>query len=107
MLTVVLVFPRGGVSARLRALLEEISSRSEFTDGEAAVRPLRVVYADHGRLGHHGVAAGSVTAALTGRFELGCGAGWKRREESGACGPTQSRGLWVETGLTPDPTLAG
>ena len=48
---------------RLRVLLEEISSRSEFTDRETAVRSLRVVYADHSRLGHRGVAAGSVVAA--------------------------------------------
>ena len=99
--------PRRGASARLQVLLEEISSRSEFADRETVVRPLRVVYANHSHLEHHGVAVGGVAIALTGGFELGCGARWKRREESGACGPTRSRGLWVETGLTPDPTLAG
>ena len=99
--------PRGGALARLRVLLEEISSRLEFTGRETAVRSLRVVYADHSRLGHHGVAAGSVTAALMGRFEPGCGARRKRREELGACGLTRSRGLWVEMGLTLNPTLAG
>ena len=56
-----------------RALLEEISSRSEFTDRETAAGPLQVVYADHSRLEHHGVAAGGVVAALSGGFELFCG----------------------------------
>ena len=50
--------------AHPRVLLEEISSRSEFTDRETAAGPLRVVYADHSRLEHHGVTAGGVAAAL-------------------------------------------
>ena len=100
-------FPCGGMSALLRVLLEEIRSKSEFVDRQTAVRPLRVVYADHSRLGHHDIAAGSVTTALMGRFEQGYRARWKRRGELGACGPTRSRGLWDETGLTPNPTLAG
>ena len=61
--------PRRGASACLQVLLEEISSRSEFADGETAARPLRVVYADHSRLEHHGVAAVGA-AALLGRLEL-------------------------------------
>ena len=51
-------------------MLEEISSRSEFGDRETVVRPLRVVYADHSRLEHRGIAAGGVVAAPTGGFEL-------------------------------------
>ena len=55
-------------------MLEEISSRSEFADRETVVRPLRVVYANHSHLEHHGVAVGGVAIALTGGFELDCGA---------------------------------
>ena len=36
-------------------------------------RPLRVVYADHSRLEHHGVATGDVTVVLMWAFELVCG----------------------------------
>ena len=35
--------------------------------------PLRVVYADHSRLEHHGVAAGGVAVVLMRSFELICG----------------------------------
>ena len=59
--------------AHPQALLEEISSRSEFADRETAAGPLRVVYADHSRLEHHGVAAGDVTVVLMRAFELVCG----------------------------------
>ena len=58
--------------AHPRALLEEISSRSEFADRETVVRPLRVVYADHSRLGHHGVATGDVIVVLMRAFKLVC-----------------------------------
>ena len=69
-----------------RALSEKIIPRSGFVVGEAVRRPLRVVYADHSRLEHHGVAAGGAAAVLTGAFEPGRGARRKRREGSDACG---------------------
>ena len=53
-----------------RALLEEFGPGSGFVVGEAVRWPLRVVYADHSRLEHHGVAAGDVTVVLMRAFEL-------------------------------------
>ena len=35
-------------------------------------RPLRVVYADHSRLEHHGAAAGDVAVVLMGAFKMVC-----------------------------------
>jgi len=60
----------GDVTVFRRALLEEIDSRARFVVGEPVRRPLRVVYADHSRLEHHGVAAGGVANAPMGAFEL-------------------------------------
>ena len=65
--------PGGGVTVLWRALSEEISPRSGFVVGEAVGRPLRVVYADHSRLEHYGVAAGGVAIVLMGESELVCG----------------------------------
>ena len=53
-----------------RVLSEEIDPRSGFLVGEAMRRPLRVVYADHSHLEHHGAAAGDVTVVLLRPFEL-------------------------------------
>ena len=50
--------------------MQEIDSRARFVVGEPVRRPLRVVYADHSRLEHHGVAAGGVANAPMGAFEL-------------------------------------
>ena len=44
------------------ALLEEFDPESGFVAGEAVRWPLRVAYADHGRLEYHGAAAGHVDA---------------------------------------------
>ena len=65
--------PGGGATVLRRVLSEEIDPRSGFLVGEAMRRPLRVVYADHSRLEHHGVAAGGVVVVLMRAFELVCG----------------------------------
>ena len=52
--------------------MEEIDSRARFVVGEPVRRPLRVVYADHSRLEHHGAAAGDVVVVLMGESELVC-----------------------------------
>ena len=36
-------------------------------------KPLRVIYADHSRLEHHGLAAGDVAVVLMRAFDLVCG----------------------------------
>ena len=53
-----------------RVLSEEIDPRSGFLVGEAMRRPLRVVYADHSRLEHHGAAAGDIAVVLMRALEL-------------------------------------
>ena len=53
-----------------RVLSEEINPRSGFLVGEAVTRPLRVVYADHSRLEHHGAVAGDIAVVLMGAFKL-------------------------------------
>ena len=65
--------PGGDATVLRRALSEEIDPRSGFLIGEAMRRPLRVVYADHSRFEHHGVAAGDVAVVLMRAFELVCG----------------------------------
>ena len=69
-----LSLPGEGTTALRGALLEEFDSELGFVAGEAVRWPLRVAHADHSRLEYHGVAAGGVVAALTGGFELLCGA---------------------------------
>ena len=64
--------PGGGAMVLRRALSEKIIPRSGFVVGEAVRRPLRVVYADHSRLEHHGAAAGDVAVVLMGAFKLVC-----------------------------------
>ena len=66
-----LVCPAGVAMFRW-VMLEEISPRLGSVVGEAVGRPLRVVYADHSRLEHHGAAAGGITTVLTGEFEMVC-----------------------------------
>ena len=61
-----------GATVLRRALSEEVDPRSGFLVGEAMRRPLRVVYAGHSRLEHHGAADGGVTTVLTGEFEMVC-----------------------------------
>ena len=56
--------PGGGATVLRGALLEESDPRSGFVAGEAVRWPLRVVYADHSRLEHHGAAAGDVALVL-------------------------------------------
>ena len=65
--------PSGGATVLQRALLEESGPGSGFVVGEAVRWPLRVVYADHSRLEHQGIAAGDVTVVLMRAFELVCG----------------------------------
>ena len=65
--------PGGDAMVLRRALSEEIDPRLAFLVGEAMRRPLRVVYADHSRFEHHGVAAGDVAVMLMRAFELVCG----------------------------------
>jgi hypothetical protein len=64
--------PGGGATVIRRALLEESSPGLGFVVGEAVRWPLRVVYADHSRLEHYGVAAGGIAIALIGELELVC-----------------------------------
>ena len=54
------------------ALLEESDPGSGFVTGEAVKWPLRVAYADHSRLEHHGAAAGHVVVVLLRAFEQAC-----------------------------------
>ena len=68
-----LSLPGGGATALQRALSEKIIPRSGFAVGEAVRRLLRVVYADHSHLEHHGAAAGDVAVVLMGAFKLVCG----------------------------------
>ena len=68
-----LSLPGGGATVLRRALSEEINLRSGVIVGEAVRWPLRVVYADHSRLKHHGAAAGDVAIVLMRAFELVCG----------------------------------
>ena len=65
--------PGEGTTVLRRALSEEIDPRSGFLVGEAMRRPLRLVYADHSRLEHHGLAARDVAVVLMRAFELSCG----------------------------------
>ena len=67
-----LSLPGGGATVLRRALLEESGPGSGFVVGEAVRWPLRVVYADHSRLKHHGTAAGDVAVVLLRAFELVC-----------------------------------
>ena len=64
--------PGGGATVLRRALLEEFGPGSGFVVGEAVRWPLRVVYADHSRLEHHGVTAGDAAIVLMGAFEPAC-----------------------------------
>ena len=64
-----LVCPAGVAMFRW-VMSEEISPRLWSVVGEAVGRPLRVVYADHSRLEHHGAAAGDVAVVLMRAFEL-------------------------------------
>ena len=52
--------------------MEKIIPRSGFVVGEAMGRPLRVVYADHSRFEHYGVATRDAVLVLMGAFELVC-----------------------------------
>ena len=54
------------------ALLEESDLGSGFVTGEAVRWPLRVAYADHSCLEHHGAAAGQVAIVLLKAFEQAC-----------------------------------
>jgi hypothetical protein len=54
------------------ALLEESDPGLGFVAGEAVRWPLRVAYADHSRLEHHGAAAGHATIVLLKAFEQAC-----------------------------------
>ena len=51
------------------ALLEEPDPGLGFIAGEAVRWPLRVAYADHSRLVHHGAAAGHVAVVLLRALE--------------------------------------
>ena len=62
--------PGGGATVLRRASLEKSGPGSGFVVREAMRRPLRVVYADHSHLEHHGAAAGDVTVVLLRPFEL-------------------------------------
>ena len=64
--------PGGGAAVLRGALLEEPDLGSEFVAGEAVRWPLRVAYADHNRLEHHGAAAGHVDAVLLRAFKQAC-----------------------------------
>ena len=67
----------------------EISLGSRFAAGEAVRWSLRVVYADHSRLEHHGAAAGDVAVVLMGAFKLVCGEFGPRMCEVSSVGARQ------------------
>ena len=50
--------------------------RSGFVAGEAVRWPLRVAYANHGRLEYHGAAAGHVAVVPLKAFEQACRGFW-------------------------------
>ena len=56
--------------------MEESDLGSGFFVGEAVRWPLRVAYADHGRLEFHGAAAGHVAVVLLKAFEQACIGFW-------------------------------
>ena len=64
-----LSLPGEGTTALQGALLEESDLGSGFVAGEAVRWPLRVAYADHGRLEFHGAAAGHVDVVRLRAFE--------------------------------------
>ena len=68
--------PGEGTTVLRGALLEEFDLGSGFVAGEAVRWPLRVVYADHSRLEHHGAAAGDVIVVLLKAFEQACRGFW-------------------------------
>ena len=61
--------PGGGATALRGALLEESDPGSGFVAGEAVRWPLRVAYADHGRLEYHDATARHVDVVLLRAFE--------------------------------------
>ena len=63
--------PSGGAMVLRRVLSEEIDPRSGFLVGEAMRRPLRVVYADHSRFEHLGVAVGGCRHRADGGVRAG------------------------------------
>ena len=64
--------PGGGAAVLRGALLEEFDLGSGFVAGQAVRWPLRVAYADHSRLVHHGAAAGHVAVVLLRALEQAC-----------------------------------
>ena len=64
--------PGEGATVLRGALLEEFDTESGFVSGEAVRWPLRVAYAGHSRLEHHGAATGQVAVALLRAFEQAC-----------------------------------
>ena len=54
------------------ALIEESNSGLGFVAGEAVGWPLRVAYADHSRLEHHGAADGHIAIVQLRAFEQAC-----------------------------------
>ena len=71
------------------ALLEEFDPGSGFVAGEAVRWPLRVAYADHSRLEHHGAAAGHVAVVLLKAFEQACSGFDPRMREVSSVGVRQ------------------
>ena len=61
--------PGGGATVLRGALLEESDPGSGFIAREAVRWPLRVDYADHSRLEHHGAATRHVAVVLLKAFE--------------------------------------
>ena len=61
--------PGEGTTVLRGALLEESDPGSGFVARQAVRWPLRVAYADHSRLEHHGAAAGHVVVVLLRAFE--------------------------------------
>ena len=64
--------PGGGATVLQGALLEESDMGSGFVAGEAVRWSLRVDYADHNCLEHHGAAAGHVAVVQLRAFEQAC-----------------------------------
>ena len=64
--------PGEGATVLRGALLEESDPGSGFVAGEAVKWPLRVAYADHSRLEHHGATARHVAVVLPKASKHAC-----------------------------------
>ena len=64
--------PGEGTTVLRGAMFEEFDPESGFVAGEAVRWPLRVAYANHYRLEHHGAAAGHAAVVLPKASKRAC-----------------------------------